>query len=269
MLNHSQMQQLQAIAIAAGNAIMSVYRTQDFNVELKADQTPVTQADLLSHQVINRNLQRYFPQWPVLSEESVVAWEQRKEWQQFWLVDPLDGTKEFIKRNGEFTVNIALIDKGEAVAGVVYVPVTGECYCGCKGLGSWKIIKDQVSSLTASAPSRRNTPVIVSSRSHVTPGLQDFLATLQNFELLEVGSSLKLCLLAEGRADLYPRLGDTSWWDIAAGQAVLEHAGGKLLRYDGGEPLRYNQTAQLTNPWFIACSADWLLDSEVMSGETE
>lgn len=246
-----------AIAKAAGDAIMTVYARDDFSVAHKGDDSPVTAADLAAHHVIVAGLAQRFAGIPVMSEEAAdIAWDVRRQWQTYWLIDPLDGTKEFIKRNGEFTVNIALIHQGVAVAGVVYAPVLETYYYGARHLGAWRQTAEQVSPLLG-ASVRRDTPIIVGSRSHLSPDLAEYLHQFGEHDMLSVGSSLKFCMLAEGAADLYPRLGPTSEWDTAAAQAVLESAGGNVVCYGSGEPLTYNQKPDILNPYFIATAPGW------------
>ncbi len=246
------------IAHAAGDAIMAIYAQEQINVTQKHDASPVTAADLAAHQVIVNALGEQFAGIPVMSEEAAdIPWDERRRWQTYWLIDPLDGTKEFIKRNGEFTVNIALIHQGVAIAGVVYAPVLNTVYYGAKHLGAWRADGEQELPLEGTlAP--RLTPIVVSSRSHLSPDVADYLQQMGPHKMLSVGSSLKFCLLAEGKADLYPRLGPTSEWDTAAAQAVLESAGGKVLRYDSGLPLTYNQKSDILNPYFIASAPGWI-----------
>ncbi|WP_281213289.1 3'(2'),5'-bisphosphate nucleotidase CysQ [Shewanella insulae] len=250
--------ELVEIARAAGEAIMQVYGSDQMDIQAKADDSPVTAADLASHKVIVEALARLTPDIPVMSEEAAdIPWETRRQWQQYWLIDPLDGTKEFIKRNGEFTVNIAFIDKGRALAGVVYAPVLDKCYYGAQHLGAWLASGDGVTDLkqlTVVAPS---VPRIVGSRSHVSPGLAAYLEAIGEHEMTSIGSSLKFCLLAEGKADIYPRLGLTSEWDTAAAQAVLESVGGRVVNADNGQPLDYNQKEDILNPYFIATAKHW------------
>ncbi|GGI67121.1 3'(2'),5'-bisphosphate nucleotidase CysQ [Shewanella gelidii] len=259
------------IAKQAGQAIMQHYGTDQLSVQVKSDDSPVTIADMASHQVIVQGLTKLTPEVPVLSEESeAIDWETRKQWPAYWLIDPLDGTKEFIQHNGEFTVNIAYIHQGVAVAGVVYAPALGKCYSGALGFGAWLEVTSAVNQQRCSAPVPaklsqlfakssvpRKVPIIVGSRSHPSPLLSDYLANLDDYEMLSVGSSLKFCLLAEGAADIYPRLGPTSEWDTAAAQAVLESAGGRVNIYDADIRLKYNQKSSLLNPFFIATSAQW------------
>lgn len=247
------------IAVAAGRAILEIYQ-QDFEVTHKADQSPLTQADLASHRVIRDALARLTPDIPLLSEESAdIDFDTRAAWPEYWLVDPLDGTKEFINRNGEFTVNIALIRGHQPSLGVVYVPVTGVTYVGVIGGGATRqVAGGRPEPIRVRVPCAE--PVrVVGSRSHANPRLQHCLAPLGNYELLSMGSSLKFCLLAEGEADLYPRLGPTSEWDTAAAHAVVLAAGGQIVTLEN-RPLQYNLKASLLNPDFIVfadAARDW------------
>ncbi|GIU18188.1 MULTISPECIES: 3'(2'),5'-bisphosphate nucleotidase CysQ [unclassified Shewanella] len=246
------------IATEAGDAIMAIYGEDDLGVVTKADDSPVTAADLASHRVIVERLQQLTPNIPVMSEESTgIDWQQRRHWQAYWLIDPLDGTKEFIKRNGEFTVNIAFIEQDRAVAGVVYAPVLDKCFYGEIESGAWLKYAGAQRRLTKIKDLKTAPPRIVGSRSHLSPGLQTYLEQIGEHEMKSVGSSLKFCLLAEGEADIYPRLGLTSEWDTAAAQAVLESAGGRVLQYDTNTPLNYNQKADILNPYFIAYAPHW------------
>ncbi|QYK14288.1 3'(2'),5'-bisphosphate nucleotidase CysQ [Shewanella rhizosphaerae] len=250
--------ELVEIAKKAGEAIMQVYGSDQMDIQAKADDSPVTAADLASHKVIVEALARLTPDIPVMSEEAAdIPWETRKQWQQYWLIDPLDGTKEFIKRNGEFTVNIAFIDKGRALAGVVYAPVLDKCYYGAQHYGAWLASADGVTDLNQLAVAAPSVPRIVGSRSHVSPGLAAYLEAIGEHEMTSIGSSLKFCLLAEGKADIYPRLGLTSEWDTAAAQAVLESVGGLVVNADNGKPLDYNQKEDILNPYFIATAKHW------------
>ncbi|MEZ9596363.1 3'(2'),5'-bisphosphate nucleotidase CysQ [Shewanella sp. 10N.261.52.F9] len=254
------------ISVEAGDAIMAIYGQDDFGVQTKSDDSPVTAADLASHDVIVRQLQLLTPNIPILSEESVgIAWNERRDWHCYWLIDPLDGTKEFIKRNGEFTVNIAFVVKDKAVAGVVYAPVLDKCFYGSQELGAWVRQANVETSLNDIGLTKGDdvsalSPRIVGSRSHISPGLQSYLQEIGEHEMKSVGSSLKFCLLAEGEADIYPRLGLTSEWDTAAAQAVLESAGGKVIRYDTGARLDYNQKEDILNSYFIAYAPNWKID---------
>jgi 3'(2'), 5'-bisphosphate nucleotidase len=257
------------IARLAGAEILAVYHgAEPAEVHFKADNSPVTAADIGASEVIVRELARLSPGVPVLSEESALApYEERRQWSEYWLIDPLDGTREFINRSDEFTVNIALIRGGVPVLGVVYAPALGQCWSGVPGLGAWKQKDDETAQpiITAqmpSPPSAGRMRVLV-SRHHGSETLQGMLLRLQQtfseLQWVQLGSSLKICLLAEGKADLYPRLAPTSEWDTAAGQAVLEGAGGSLYQMDLS-PLHYNSKANILNPHFIAVGdprLDW------------
>jgi 3'(2'), 5'-bisphosphate nucleotidase len=253
--------QIGDIARAAGDAIMAVYRS-DFAVQTKADASPLTAADLAAQQVILAGLSRLDPLLPILSEEAkALPWSERQHWSRYWLVDPLDGTREFVKRNGEFTVNIALIDQQQSVLGVVLAPVTGELYIAARGEGAWlQMLADgdwqQISTRPLQQP-----PLVAGSRSHGGPQralLEQLVGG--DYELVPLGSSLKFCLIARGAADVYLRLGLTSEWDTAAAQCVLEEAGGALLDL-AGRPFRYNRGESLLNPEFLAVgdgTVDWV-----------
>lgn len=250
-------------ALEAGQAILDVYESADCSVEYKSDNSPLTCADRASHEVIMRHL-TVMP-YPVLSEEGRnVPFEERREWNPLWIVDPLDGTKEVIKRNGEVTVNIALVEDGVPVCGVVYVPVTGVLYVAGRGIGSWRTavagvscsglddILDSAVRLPEAGP--RETYVIMGSRSHGSPELEAFVEQARKehgrVEFVPAGSSLKICRVAEGAADVYPRLGPTMEWDTAAGHAIAMFAGKGLTQWESGTPLVYNKE-NLLNPWFV------------------
>jgi 3'(2'), 5'-bisphosphate nucleotidase len=240
------------LSIVAGRRIMEIYDT-DFDVEKKVDDTPLTAADMAAHHTIVDGLHRLTPGIPILSEESAnIPFAERSQWQRYWLVDPLDGTREFVKRNGEFTVNIALIDNHESVLGVVYAPVTGDIYYAARGKGAFKTTADNRDETTAIHTRRKTaaSTIIAGSRSHRGDSLVAFLQKLGEYEIISMGSSLKSCLVAEGRADLYPRLGPTSEWDTAAAQCVVEEAGGRITKTDM-QPLRYNTKDELLNPYFL------------------
>ena len=247
------------IAVQAGRRILEIYAT-DFNVNLKSDQSPVTTADMAAHEVILRDLQRLTPDLPVLSEESSnIPFAERQRWGSYWLVDPLDGTKEFISRNGDFTVNIALIQKHEPIVGVVHIPVERVSYYGCTGVGAYRRTLGNLPEAIHVKPLGNGPVRVVASRSHRGELLDGYLAKLGPHETLSRGSALKFCLVAEGAADVYPRLGPTSEWDTAAGHAVLLAAGGHVVSVDG-KPLSYNTKESLLNPHFIAYadhSRDW------------
>lgn len=249
-----------AISQRAGDAILEVYG-QNFSVTHKADDSPLTQADLASHAIIRDALAELTPEVPLLSEESTdIDFQTRSGWRQYWLVDPLDGTKEFVNRNGEFTVNIALIRDHQPVCGIVHVPVSGVTYTGIANIGARRFAagRDPVAiKVRQPCPS---PIIVVGSRSHANPRLEQHLARLGDYELVSMGSSLKFCLLAEGKADFYPRLGPTSEWDTAAAHAVVIAAGGRIIKLNG-EPLEYNRKESLLNPEFLVIAdsgRDWL-----------
>jgi len=241
------------IAKKAGDAVMAIY-SRDFDIYEKADRSPLTEADLASHKVIIESLKELTPDLPVLSEESSreeIA--DRISWQTYWLIDPLDGTKEFIKKNGEFTVNIALVHQNKVIFGVVDAPALKMTYFGGKYLGAYKLENGIENSVNV-ALKKQNTKdmKIVGSRSHQSQEFVDFIFDYPGAEIVSMGSSLKLCLVAEGSADLYPRLGLTSEWDTAAAQAVVEGADGSVTSLKDGKPLTYNTKQNtLLNPYFL------------------
>lgn len=252
------------IAMDAGEKILDIYET-DFEVESKEDQSPLTLADKQSHETIVKGLLSRFDGIPILSEEGKhISYEDRRKWEYFWLVDPLDGTKEFVKRNGEFTVNIALIHNGAPVLGVIYAPILDIVYFGKEGLGSFKLNKAMKSNLTSEAeilkaaiklPAMKNEQIsAVASRSHMSKETEDYIDKVRlkfgEVSITSAGSSLKLCLVAEGKADVYPRFAPTMEWDTAAGQAIVEQAGGTVVHTVTGDKLNYNKE-NLLNPWFI------------------
>ncbi|MDN4503729.1 3'(2'),5'-bisphosphate nucleotidase CysQ [Alteromonadaceae bacterium BrNp21-10] len=251
MITSQQIQQVIDIAHKAGAAIMEIY-SRDFNIEEKADTSPLTEADLAAHHIIVDGL-KSISELPILSEESAsISWQERQTWQQYWLVDPLDGTKEFIKKNGEFTVNIALIDNGVPVFGVVYAPVLEKTYVGNANQGAYVIENGEQKVIKVQPHQSGETWQVVGSRSHQSPEIQAYLDALGGeTNLVAMGSSLKLCLVAEGVAHVYPRLGPTSEWDTGAAQAVVEAAGGKVTIHDSAEALRYNQKESVLNPYFV------------------
>ena len=258
--------QLIAIAKAAGQGIMTLYNQPAGNVVLKADQSPLTEADLMSNQIIVNALARLTPDLPILSEESAaIPYLQRAGWERFWLVDPLDGTKEFIKHNGEFTVNIALIDHGNPVLGVVHAPALNISYSGAMGQGAFVERQQQGAERIHITPRNAQDPLkIVASRSHRDARTSALLDHLGRHECISMGSSLKFCLVAEGRAHFYPRLGPTMEWDTAAAHAVVNAAGGKVCDLSG-EALRYNK-ADLHNPeFFVLGNADHALLSALQN----
>lgn len=252
-------------SLKAGNAILEVYNSE-FAVEHKGDKSPLTEADKQSHQSIVASLEQL--SYPILSEEGRdISYEERKNWDYFWMVDPLDGTKEFVKRNGEFTVNIALIHQQKSILGVIYVPVKDELYFGAKGLGAFKVesystLKDQpIEKLMRSEnqlPHKVSRPyTIVGSRSHMSTETEEFIAKKRNevgeIDMISVGSSLKLCMVAEGKADDYPRFAPTMEWDTAAGQAIVEAMGGTVVDWVTKHSMKYNRE-NLLNNWFLVTS---------------
>lgn len=258
VFSKADLQQIVLLAKQAGEAIMQVYAQTDLQIEVKQDDSPVTAADIASHNVIIAGLKQHFADIAVMSEEDAdISWAERQTWQTYWLIDPLDGTKEFIKRNGEFTVNIARIHQGQAIAGVVYAPVLDKCYSGIVGQGAWLEHNGTTSILDIRQRPLQTPPVVVGSRSHISPDVAAYLQTIGEHQMLSVGSSLKFCMVAEGQADVYPRLGLTSEWDTAAAQAVLESAGGKVVEYPALTALQYNQKENILNPYFIAASLAW------------
>lgn len=243
-------QELIKISEDAGEAILEYYR-EGMEIELKSDDSPLTKADLAAHHLILDGLRKFTPEIPVISEEGGIAgYEERKKWERFWLVDPLDGTKEFIKRNGEFTVNIALIEGSIPVAGVVHIPDKGLTYSGERGTGSYRIEKENGRrQLFSDIPDLSRPLTVASSRSHGSDDLEEKLSTLGITvgKKIVAGSSLKFCLVAEGSADLYPRFGPTMEWDTAAGDAVFRYSGRNRVRKS---PLYYNKES-LKNDGFV------------------
>lgn len=247
------LQDIIGIARDAGAAILAVYR-QPFEVDHKADGSPLTQADRAAHTLIQQRLLALPQQWPVQSEESAgLECSERQSWPTYWLVDPLDGTKEFVRRNDEFTVNIALIHAGEPLLGVVYTPVFDLCHWALSSHGSWKSTGQHPPEAIHTRSYQGGKATVLVSRSHMSPAVEAFLQSLQHKEgecqMEKLGSSLKMCRVAEGQGDIYPRLGLTSEWDTAAAQAIVVEAGGLMIDL-GGQPLRYNKD-DILNPWFI------------------
>jgi len=253
-LTEIQVQAVIALAVRASDEVMRIYQ-QDFAVDFKDDESPITQADLHSHRCIVEGLLEITPGLPVLSEESSDEVKStRIGWQTYWLVDPLDGTKEFVKKNGEFTVNIALIHDHYPVFGVVYAPALNVMYWGGRATGSYKMHADGnvIGIASRIPPNKRSECKIVGSRSHQSEEFKAFVANYPGADIVSMGSSLKLCLVAEGLADLYPRLGLTSEWDTAAAQAVVEGAGGSVISLQDGLRLSCNKNPEtLLNPFFI------------------
>lgn len=264
------------VADEASNKVLQIYQT-DFQVNYKEDESPITAADVASHEIIVKGLRNISPQIPILSEEGLMApWEERRQWQRFWLLDPIDGTKDFTQRTGEFTVNIALIENGEPVLGIVTAPALNEAFWGLKGIGAWK--RDgrgqaqpeeggQAPQTHGQAPTfghGQTQPIevavppatrrVVASKNHLNEETRAFIDSLGAHETLQAGSSLKFCRIAEGAADIYPRMGPTSEWDTGAAHAVLLAAGGNVHTLEG-KPLRYGKENVL-NPHFIA-AGNW------------
>lgn len=248
---------VKAAVAEAGAAILEIYADPErFQAERKDDDSPLTAADLAANRLLVARLQELTPEIPILSEESKQApWHERKHWSQCWVVDPLDGTKEFLKRNDEFTVNVALVREHQPILGVVYAPALQKWYFAARHEGAWRqdgqglMQRIRVTEKPAERAWR-----VVGSRSHNTPEVGAFVAALGDAEMLSMGSSLKLCLVAEGSADVYPRLGPTSEWDTCAAQAIVEQAGGQVLNADTGQALIYNARESLLNPHFIVCA---------------
>lgn len=255
-----------AASISGSEQILDVYR-QDFDVEFKEDKSPLTLADRNAHKAICKVLKA--TGLPVLSEEGKnIPYEVRKEWDRFWIIDPLDGTKEFIKRNDEFTVNIALISSQRAVMGVILVPVSGMLYFASCSAGAFKITLEGIEDLSLESlmknaekipkPDLPHKVTVVGSRSHLSPETTDYIQNLRktqpDLDFVSIGSSLKMCLVAEGKAHIYPRFGPTMEWDTAAGQAIVEIAGGTVVQAETGEAVIYNKP-DLLNPWFVASRA--------------
>ncbi len=246
------------IAQRAGDAIMEIYG-RDFSVETKEDNSSLTEADKKSNTVILEGLKNLYPEIPFISEETKqTPFEERKHWKRFWLIDPIDGTKEFIKKNGEFTVNIALVEEGVPVVGVVHVPAKDETYFAGEGLGAFKrqTINEKLQTVIHSAEhySAKEKVIVVGSRSHLSPETLEFVEGLKSqgkeVEFRSSGSSLKLCWVAEGEADVYPRFGPTMEWDTGAAHAIALYAGKRVVNYETKQPLVYNKE-NLLNPWFI------------------
>jgi 3'(2'), 5'-bisphosphate nucleotidase len=251
MLNQINIQDIVTIAKEAGNAIMQIYK-QDFEVEYKQDSSPLTLADKRANDIIEDGLNQLSVNFPILSEEGKeTPYEDRKDWEYYWLVDPLDGTKEFVKKNDEFTVNIALIHKDTPVLGVVYAPALDICYWAKQGEGAFKDERK----LPLKTESQRNTYKIVSSRSHMSDETQAFIDaidTQKEKELISIGSSLKICLVAEGEADIYPRLGPTMEWDTGAAHAIVNESNKKLQQYTNNKFTSHTYNKRdLLNQWFV------------------
>ena len=259
MLSKENLLEILNISVDAGEVILNYYN-ENVDVIYKDDESPLTKADLASHKIITDSIKKITPDIPILSEEEFIDWKIRKKWKKYWLIDPLDGTKEFIKKNDEFTVNIALIENNRPILGVIYTPALNELFYSIKNFGSYKILtKKKLNTLKEAKrisinKKKSNKVKIVGSRSHSNPILDKWVnKNFNEFDILQKGSSLKFCLIAEGSADIYPRFGPTSEWDIAAGHIILEEAGGKLKSIDNKEIL-YNEKENILNPEFFAYS---------------
>lgn len=251
------LQQMIQLAEQAGDAILEVYQrdSSDQGIQAKADDSPLTAADLAAQQVISERLQQLTPDIPVLSEEAAATpWEERQHWDRFWLIDPLDGTKEFIKRNGEFTVNIALIEQGNAVLGVVHAPVLKKTYAALKGEGALVQQQGEQYRIGVSRPAAGEPIIVVGSRSHPSPELADYVKQFSQHKMVAVGSSLKFCLVAEGSAHVYPRFGPTMMWDTGAGHIIAEEAGA-TVQFSGLAEAVYHRD-ELLNPYFMVSALD-------------
>lgn len=249
MLKSIDIKDVVKIAQDAGDAIMEIYQ-KDFKIDYKDDKSPLTEADTKSNEIICSALEKLYPEIPLLSEENKeVAYEDRKGWEYFWLIDPIDGTKEFIKKNGEFTVNIALIHNDTPVLGVVYAPALGDMYHAKEGEGAFK--NEQKLPLQVN-DNPQDKLKVVASKSHLSEETQEFIDQLDTKEIEQVskGSSLKLCMVAEGEADIYPRLAPTMEWDTGAAHAVVLEAGKKVTQYGSSDAVVYNKE-NLLNPWFV------------------
>ncbi len=255
MFEKIDIERILAIAEKAGKATLDIYN-RDFNIEEKDDRSPLTEADKKSNEIIIEGLIQHYSDIPYISEEmKQTAYEERQEWNHFWLIDPLDGTKEFIKKNGEFTINIALVENQTPVLGVIYVPVKDIFYYAQKGMGSFKMENgSKAQPISATTEINKDKLVVVGSRSHGGDTLNVYLEKKREeygeVELISSGSSLKFCLVAEGRADIYPRTGPTYEWDTAAGHSIVLESGKSVYDFESGKPLLYNKE-NLLNGWFI------------------
>lgn len=254
---YQNISELTAIAIAAGNAVMEIYESDDFGIESKEDDSPLTRADRVSNQIICDRLSELFPNTPIISEENkAIPYEERKDFEYCWMIDPIDGTKEFINKNGQFTVNIALIHNHETIGGVVYAPALKELYYAFQNHGAFMVKEDVQAPLKANQFNKSEEGLrIVCSKSHLNEATEAFIKDFDNPEKVPMGSSLKFVIIAMGKADVYPRLAPTMEWDTAAAQIILEEAGGRVIRADNGEKVTYNKE-DLLNPHFIAYGID-------------
>jgi len=251
------------LAREAGKVILEVYET-DFEVSRKDDRSPITLADRRSHRLIADSLRARYPDIPVLSEEGrEVPFETRRNWPRFWLIDPLDGTKEFVRRNGEFTVNIALVEDRTPVVGIIHIPVSDQLFMADVREGCWEIVENGRRALNVSRVSSNGPVRVVRSRSHPAPGLHEFLSLIPSYKFITRGSALKFCAVAEGEADFYPRFGPTWEWDTAAGQAIVTAAGGVMVDLSG-KPFVYNKENLLNGPFIVSSSMEWLVSSGIL-----
>ena len=254
-MNHIQIkseliEQLIDISIEAGDAILGIYDSE-IDVQVKSDSSPLTKADLESNSIIVKRLKNLIPNIPILSEEEAeISFDVRTKWNEYWLIDPLDGTKEFINKNGEFTVNIALIRDHKPVFGLIHLPVKKYTYWGCEHKGSFVLDKGNNTKKIKVSKNMSEPIRIAVSRSHPSYKLTNLLDKIENYKLLKVGSSLKFCLIASGEADIYPRFGPTSEWDTAAGEAIARFAGGSMVDFENNNII-YNKGENLINPYFL------------------
>lgn len=248
---NSLLPKIKNIVQQAGKAILEIYeKNKEYSIELKSDGSPLTEADKIANQIIIDGLSEITPEIPILSEEGAdIPYAERVLWEQYWLVDPLDGTREFLDRTGDFTVNIALIYKKQSILGVVYVPISNVCYYAARGIGAFKEENNFINKIQVALETPEKIR-IVASRLHAKERLAVFLEKMPNYEITSIGSSLKFCLVAEGKADVYPRIGLTSEWDTAAAQCIVEQAGGFVIDLYG-LPLHYNFSDSLLNPYFL------------------
>ena len=247
MLDKIELRDIEAIALSAGNTIIEIYN-RDFTIDYKDDKSPLTEADLASNKVIMQGLEKYGI--PILSEEGKsINYDERKAWEYYWCIDPIDGTKEFIKKNGEFTVNIALIHYNTPILGVVYAPALHDMYVAKKGQGAYKNGEKLPLRVNADLSDKMS---VVASKSHLSDETQAFIDALETKEIEQVskGSSLKLCMVAEGEADIYPRLAPTMEWDTAAADAIVRESGKMTYQFENDQPVVYNKM-DLLNPWFV------------------
>jgi 3'(2'), 5'-bisphosphate nucleotidase len=251
------------ISRVAGDEILDIYGSEEFKVTSKADDSPLTKADIASHKIIKEALNKISPSIPILSEEeSEISFKKRSLWKKYWLVDPLDGTKEFINRNGEFTVNIALIENNKSTMGVVHIPCKKETFFGDLEDGSF-IIDENNNIDRLNINMKNDEQILLVSRSHLNEDQRRFLADQNEFTVMNRGSSLKFCLVASGIADVYIRLGPTSEWDTAAGEAVVKSAGGIVMNIDRSE-IRYNEKSHYKNKYFIAAKNEQILEKSML-----